>query len=275
MKVFDTNGRQLFVGETGAAGMAGYGVTGLTGSPNAGTPLTKYDLSVHQVRYRRPSDNDVVVRTGIGPLTVDITVAGPAANGRDQAGAFSASSDVHVYLIWNGTTDALLASATAPPTGPALPTGYTHWAYATTLKLNGSTNFRVTRQRGLWVWYGKAFDESAILLNGAAVTETAVDTSSMVPAIALDVEFFLDFRVSTGVTGTGFPYVLYGVITGSAFHALVGVKNTSTDEYINDNAALFPNIGQNIFYTITEVHADDTTTTTVRVMGYTDPNGDS
>lgn len=121
------------------------GTVGLVGAPNATTPLTKYDLSADAVALRNPTDGSMVARFATGTLTNDITVAGPAANGRDQSAAFTASSWVYPYLIWNGTTLATLTSASA--TTPVLPTGYTHRAPAGALRINASVNFIPTQIR--------------------------------------------------------------------------------------------------------------------------------
>ena len=66
---------------------------------------------------------------------VDISVAGPAAGGRDQAGAFVAGDSIWIYAILKNQgaigydSIAFIASKTSPDAmlGPTLPAGYTHW----------------------------------------------------------------------------------------------------------------------------------------------------
>ena len=76
------------------------------------------------------SDQSTVTRFNPGTITNNIALSGPVINGRDQSVGFPISLWVHFYWIWNGTTLATISSATPPPTGPVLPNGYTHWAYA-------------------------------------------------------------------------------------------------------------------------------------------------
>lgn len=161
----------------------GFGVRHLLGNNNAGTPTTKLDLSADAVTLLNLTTGESVTRLNTGTLICDLSVAGSAANGRDQAGAFSANSWVHIYFIWNGQTLATLASLTAPPTGPTLPTGYTHWAYATTIRWNGSSNIAPVYIRGSAVNYDSA--GVTLLSNGAATTMTTVDCSTAVPPNAV------------------------------------------------------------------------------------------
>lgn len=155
---------------------------GLIGVPNAGTPNTQYDLSADEVILINPSSGTSVARFSSGTLTNNILTAGPAANGRDQAAAFNASSWIHLYFIWNGTTLATLSSATAPPTGPVLPGGYTHWVYAGSLRLDGVSNLIPTRFFGSTAMNNVA-DAGAnrVLSAGTATVMTAVDCSGFIP----------------------------------------------------------------------------------------------
>jgi hypothetical protein len=118
---------------------------GLVGLPNATTPLTKYDLAADAVTLRNVTDGSVVSRFVTGTLTNDLGLTGPAANGRDQSAAFTVSSWVYPYFIWNGTTLATLTSASA--TAPTLPSGYTHVVKAGALRWNASSNLIPTQIR--------------------------------------------------------------------------------------------------------------------------------
>jgi len=115
---------------------------------NSGTPDTQFDLDCDAV-VLRDSDGSTVTRYNPGTaITNNVSTAGPSANGRDQSGAFSTSSWIHFYWIWNGATLATVSSATAPPTGPTLPSGYTHWAYAGAVRFDGSSHLVRTIIRG-------------------------------------------------------------------------------------------------------------------------------
>lgn len=130
-------------------GLSGtYSIRGLIGANNTATPTTQFDMSADLVVLRNTTDGATVTRTNTGTLTNNISTAGSAANGRDQAGAFAASTWLHFYFIWNGSTLATLSSTTAPPTGPSLPSGYTYWAYAGAAYHLAASTLAVTRWQG-------------------------------------------------------------------------------------------------------------------------------
>jgi hypothetical protein len=133
---------------------AGSRVLGLVGNVNATTPLTKYDMFADVIVLRN-STGATVVRYNAPTTTCDLGLAGSAANGRDQSAAFSINSWIHLYWVWNGTTLATLASTTLPTlfTGSTLPAGYTHWAYATTIRWNSSSNIIPGFPRGSKFFY--------------------------------------------------------------------------------------------------------------------------
>jgi len=230
-----------------------YRSVGQDSKNNAGTPNTRWDLTADVVQLRNASNN-IVVRYNPGTITCDVGVAGPAANGRDQAGAFGASSWIHFYWIWNGTTLASVASAIAPTTGPTLPSGYTHWCYAVAVRFNASSQLLKTRIKG-----AKAFYEAAqnVLTAGAATVETAVTISAQVPPNALEFDLLI-YQLSR--TGTTIRY-----ISG------VDYKRPSTTTNVGDSdmALTVPNVSQQLFY----IGAAGTNTTDIDVIGYTLPNG--
>ncbi len=196
-------------GSTG--GSSGSRVKGLTGENNAISPNTKYDFAAVEVTLRNPSDGSVVVRINTGTITCDIGLAGPAVNGRDQAGAFAANSWIHFYFIWNGTTLATIASLTAPPTGPTLPTGYQWLAYATAIRYNSVPVLLGTKIRGSVVSYNSL---GSILSAGTATVETAVSCSAFVPPNALSI--FLSCRAKIADAASN-GFLLLRHTSGSTF----------------------------------------------------------
>ncbi len=115
-------------------------VQNLKGQRHATT--TRYTLTADYVSLTRvgaQERDNVVMRFPwvITPCTIDASVAGPIANGRDQAGAFDNPSFVHLYAIWNPSSPNVvdgIASVAEPINGPSRPSGYTHWAYLTTIR---------------------------------------------------------------------------------------------------------------------------------------------
>jgi hypothetical protein len=220
-------------------GHGGQRVLGASCKNNAATPNTQFDLDCSETVLRNPTDGTVLVYREPAVDTVNISTAGPAANGRDQAGAFSASSFIHLYYISDGTNLDGIASAAAPSAGPTLPTGYTHWAYVGTVRIDGSGNLLRQRINGDWIHYD---GQQAALTNGTAFgSEAAIDLSSLVPANALLVQGL----ASGSHGGSNSTTVTLALVTGTVFrnhHASPSV------DYKNQSQVTFPNVGQNIYY---------------------------
>jgi hypothetical protein len=189
-------------------------VQGLIGNVNATTPLTKFDLSANAVVAVDASGRSYA-KYGLSTTTVDLGLAGPAVNGRDQSAAFTASSFVHIYWIFNPTsvTWGLIGSAALPTVGPALPSGYTAWVYATTLNWNASSNIVPCFVEGAEVVYDLAdAGVNRVLSGGAATTMTSVSCSGYVPPNAVRGLIIALLSMVGNVT----PLVCYTRRTGSA-----------------------------------------------------------
>lgn len=244
-----------------AASIAGaYGVIGLVGANNAGAPTTKFDISADSVALRN-SSGTVIVRYVTGSITCDFAVVGSAANGRDQAGAFSANSWIYLYFIWNGTTLATLASITTPAsfTGSTLPSGYTHWCFATAVRWNGSSNINSVYVRGKTV---SNIAEVTIFVGQVVTSNTNASLTSFIPPNALMVYCRFEMVSATG-GDTGYLRLL---TSSNAFCVLSCSINTYNTTYIG-----FPNIAQNIVYMVLTGVAQ----ASLYLNSYTVPNGDS
>jgi hypothetical protein len=110
---FRGDGSQLTNLPGGGGGSGGYGSRGQFSRNSTGAPDSQYDLKADVVILSKPSDQSTVTRYNPGTITNNVGLAGPVVNGRDQSLGFSASSWVHFYWIWNGTTLATLSSASA------------------------------------------------------------------------------------------------------------------------------------------------------------------
>jgi hypothetical protein len=265
----DTGTAWLRVGRAGVLGA--WGVRGLTGANNATTPDTQFDLSAQLVQLRNPTDGTMVVRANTGTLTNNLVVQG--ANGRDQAAAFGASTWIHFYFIWDGTTLATLSSATAPPTGPTLPSGYTHWAYATTVRYNVTPVLVRSYVRGSWVLTQSL--TGLVAVGGAGtIPETVVDASAAVPpnASAYHVVVTMYLKPS-GITGFN---LRLRIVTGVEYALIRGAADTNI--YGGSGAGvILPNVGQAFRYLLDVDQAVTVTDKNVRIdcLGYRVPNGDS
>lgn len=272
------NYSQWYTHTEGCQPLGTFGSVGQTSTNNSTTPNTQFDLIATSVTLRN-SSNFTVTRWNPATITVNISTAGPAANGRDVVGAFSASTWLHFYWIWNGTTLAGTASTTAPPTGPALPTGYTHWGYAGNVYFSASSALIKTRFRGDWAHYeGDNIGGWRALSGGTATTETAVTITAYVPPNALS------FLVSAPLSGGGGTGVNCGVavrlrvITGvnyftSATRAeLSGAPNVVGVDIFSPPTVV-PNVGQTLYYILVNTGGSCTGTTAIDIHGYKMPNG--
>lgn len=176
----------------------GWYVNGNSSKNNATTPNTQFDLSA-QLIVLRDSSNNSVVRYAPSTVTNNISTAGSTAGGRDQSGSFGTSVWIYFYWIWNGTTLSSVSSLSGPTTGPTLPSGYTHWAYCTTVRLDGSGNLLQIRMFNNYA----AYDASSGLLvsGGVATSFTGVTTTGFIPAGAVGT-FFMRIIATYASAGT-------------------------------------------------------------------------
>lgn len=279
-----TVGDALFTAASAAAarltvGAAGHSaVRGLVGTVNAVTPLTKYDLQALAVTLR-DANGALVTQLNTATLTCNLGLAGPAANGRDVAGAFAINTWVYLYFIWDGTTLATLASTTAPAsfTGSTLPTGYTHWAFATALRWNASSNIIPAFTRGSNVTYDVNSGSTVrVLTAGVATAFTAVSLAGFVPPILLRARCaFLVAAIHTSSTEFGALIRATGsAITGGfavadVFTPAAGVQASQINTH---DITLGTN--QQIDYKLT-VAPVTFGGLYIDVLGYVIPNGDA
>ena len=192
---------------------ASYGwARGITATNNSATPDTQFDLDADTVILGCPTCGHVVRINPGAAITNNVSTAGPAANGRDQSGAFTADTFIHFYWIWNGTTLATLSSATAPPTSIAstLPTGYTHWAYCCAIYFPSSA-LRVSYVRGAWVYHSSVV---SLVSAGTSTSEAAITLTAFVPtnALAYQIRTLANLIAATATT------VRTRVVTGVDYH---------------------------------------------------------
>lgn len=271
--IYDGTQFQLKTASATATATGAYSVRGLVGANNSGTPNTKYDLSADAVTLKSTNSTPSMTRFGTGTITNDITVAGPAANGRDQAGAFSASTWLHFYFIWNGTTLATLSSTVAPSTGPTMPAGYTHWSYAGAVFYNATPLLVRTRFKGA----DATFDnELPVLSGGTSTAEANISLTASIPPNALTFEINL-VQTPTGSAG-GFANIntVLRIVTGLNFSQFPyqgynGLVSSAQGLGYSWHMSKIPNVGQNLIYAL--VNTTGTGSLSVSVNGYKMPNG--
>jgi len=257
----DTGSTWTQIGQTAVGVSTGVPrVSGLTGANNSGTPTTKFDLAASFVQLRNPADGTINIQVSTGTLTNDVTVA-TAANGRDQAGAFTASTFVHFYFIWNGTTLATLSSATAPPTGPTLPATYTHWAYAGAVFFGAGSTLTSVSLRGSWVEYQA---RQILATSFSSTSETTLNVSTCVSANAS--RFEVGGFVSHANNNT---QLMLRYLTTKDYRPITGINTLGASCPI---IATLPNVSQQFF---AQWSGAVSNTGTIDIVAYQVPNGDS
>lgn len=210
-----------------------------------------------------------LVKTGAGitSRTLNIGTAGPVAGGRDQAAAFANGSDVHVYFIYNPTTDTVALTASLSASAPTLPAGYTYWAYATSVQLSGAN---IIAMNGLGS-YMMMRNQIRNLSNGASITPTTID-AAFVPANARSIVY--NFILEMSHASAGICNAQVRPTGGNAFFfALDAVAATSA--YRSDtNTMELPVIGNATSFDYSISLTPGAGGVFVDMMGYTVANGD-
>lgn len=243
---------------------------GLRGNRHATT--TQFTLSSANYVLLVNSAGDSVLRTGVSSLTVDALSSGPIANGRDQAGAFS-NTWVNIYYIWNGTTLSLIASTANPPTGPALPSGYTHFAYATSIYF--STVFAEAHIMGSWVYT----NITAFTSLGSSSIVSIGSLSSIVSPLATHVVGRADVQGTSTAGGQLFMELNVFARDTSPFHEVCSVQayqagiNSTTQVFGALNFVAPMLTAQTVYYQVV-VTSGTSPSGRVRIKGYAVPNGD-
>lgn len=191
----------------------------LTCQNTAAALTTKFECLPAIAVLTTASGNRVRI-TSPGTLQCDLSLAGPIANGRDQAGAFSGDTWVTFWAIYNGTTTACLASTTINfVTGPTLPSGYTHYAYMTSVRLDNLGQLKRILTRGNKNFY--LFPES--LYSIGAIGTNTFGVGTLIPAdYAHEAEYEVFWTVtSNGSGGTGVsvqigPNLDASIVTGKS-----------------------------------------------------------
>ncbi len=247
-------------------GTALYGSRNLRGSAESSS--TTFDIRADLVLLWNPADDTTVIARD-ADLQNNTATAGPAANGRDQAAAFSGSSWVHFYFIWKPATSTLatLSSANEPSTGPAaLPTGYTHWCYIGALRK--ATNLVNTIVKGGRFFYVTPIQ---VLTGGTATTATIVSIASQVPPNLRDAQLNINGTIASASIGTNSNLVLRYYSTAGDITVLNLYSQVAdvSKAVANDNSI---NIDTDSFYYLWS-SASGTRSANIYVLGYTVSNG--
>src|SRR5262245_2292564 len=254
----------------GARGLPG--VYGFTAVNNAATPTGKLDLSANIITAKQASDHAVITAPP-GSLTVDINLAGPIALGLDQAAAFANNTWVHFYYIVNSSTGAISAIASLNISTPVLPTGFTHFVYATSVYKDGTGSLRLVYCRGSTVAYKVA--QTIVSAQANANFTLPVSLATFVPPNALMLG--MSTVLSGGsVTVAGSDFLDVGVAPSTQTVPATVIFSGLTSAGISRSSFVIPNVNQTFYYAITRNSSGGiSVVTTMWITSYTVPNGDS
>lgn len=243
---------------------------------NASTPDTFWDLTASGLQLRSTTNGAMITRTGAFTQACGIGTAGPAIGGRDQAGTFTVSTFVHFYWITRAdNTLTAICSANDPTAGgPTLPTGYTHWAYDSSVLLDGSGNLLRGYMGGSLFTYQAA---QTALNAGSATVETHLTTAitSKVPGYAQNWRGAFVLAGNADGAGTlvqvGTIRLATGVDWFTRTHSIAGLGAAAGMEAQHFSDLTVPNTGDGLYYLVTNTNG--TGTITINITGFQVPNG--
>lgn len=248
-------------------------VGGLQGQNNVGAPTTQFDFAASNVTLRNPTTGATVVVNNTGTLTNNIALAGPAANGRDQAGAFTASQWLRFYFIWNPTTSTLatISSSAAPSVGPTLPAGYTSWAYIGSVYFGSGSSLTPGNMRGSRFNYSAA---AVAISGGVSVTPVAVPIPTLVPPECGWFDIIINqLALTSSATGDYSINAAFTTQASSIFSVGFSGKGSASSVFSQSGPSKqISNFGQTFTYSIT-IGPGTGPSLTVYVSGYSMPNG--
>lgn len=242
---------------------------------------TNNDLTIDAdtITVVNSTGNAILIVNPGAALVCDIDTAGPIINGRDQAAAFAAGNEVHFYWIYDGATLATIASLTAPPTGPTMPSGYTYFAYIGTQKLNGLAKVLSAELRGNTLTLNNGAGGISVSIGTAGSEQTInLRQNGGVPVIAQQVKAILD-QMAITATGAGAALASWQFrhISGVNYCTVAGnyTNSPSTTEYFLKTCEIqMPNsTNGNWYYLLT--NSSGTGTAVLNIAGFTVPNNAS
>jgi len=193
-----------------------YATRGFTGT----TIATQLSVNLGLECVVRNAAGNTVRLTSSGQ-TLAIQPGAAVGPGGPDGGAIPATADISFFVIYKAgdplTTFAGICSQNSYPqtNGPTLPTGYTHWAYLTTVRRNAGSLFQ-TSIRGEWVYY--ITPVTAVSGGNSGGSWTSASMAGVVPAIANSVLYEVTCTVSASTAGTLTHSI--GWSSGNTYHQI-------------------------------------------------------
>jgi len=146
---------------------------GLRIANDATSPTTKIDVTANIIGTVVPS----------GTIVINCSTSGQATGNDLDTGTRQASKWYYIWVIYNGTTLAGLASLSS--TSPVTPGGYTYKSLVGVAVTDSSAHFLPMHQLGNQVFY----DARHSIATGSHTSYTSLSLSSLVPPNAVAVTF--------------------------------------------------------------------------------------
>lgn len=235
-----------------------------TGQRSSVVSDTTFNLVADQIILRANTSANFLIDLP-ATQTNTVTISGPAVNGRDKSSTFSDNSWVHFYWIYDlgddeadpvrAPTLASISSAAPPPTGPTLPTNYTHWCYAGAVRWTGS-QLKGTHINGSEAFYDErqeVFSTGAFVISEATdvalnTAETAVDVSATVPPNALTI--FADLGLLAHNIGARVQALSIRTVSGKDYVRATHISGHGAGTGFIDLHIDIPNLSQRYYYKI-------------------------
>lgn len=152
-------------------------ISGLVPFNSASAPTNRIGISPGSARDK---DNslDIVLLAGIEKRIDQVFAGGNNNGGRDVATAFAANTGVHIFLIWNPTTEVADILFSQSAASPVMPTGFANRRRIGCFMLNASAQ----PYPGIWYANGDFYFKEPFLSASGVLANTTALTTLAVPA---------------------------------------------------------------------------------------------
>jgi hypothetical protein len=235
--------------------------SGLTGRVTGATTI---NFTVVEVALR-DNTGKTILFTPSGIIGNNLNTIG--LGGIDLGGGIPASSWVHYYWISDGTNLSTIASLTAPPTGPTMPSGYTYRAYIGAFRWTSSNALYSAFLRGQRVFTD---GPSIALSSGTASSPTNVNVASLIPPNCSSYEIVVNMYGPADIIVQAFGDIY---LVGTTTFMRTTIFNDGAHGSVSEKSVEIPNNNQIFAYGVSAAGAS--ITMSVHVQSYAMPNGAS